>query len=418
VKRNEGSSGQPRLLVLDGSYTIETIRKLGLEQSVLCRDLDGFFGHVWSVHPFGDINNRPALAGEPRSTELGERHSFIQAQPGRFPALGRWFTLNFLLGQLSLFRRLRRLVKDERITLIRAGDPLYVGLFGLLLARATGVPLAIRINANNDKIRETTGKPIYPRLLRSARVEKAIERFVLPRADLVAAPNQDNVDFAVANGARPNRVTIFRYGNLLSPAHLAEPATRGTDPAVFGRIGVEPGRYLLCVSRLQTLKYPDDVVRVLAAVRARGHDLSLVLAGEGDLRRELEALARDLAVAANVKFAGNLDQHALSQLYANAAVVISPLTGRALSEAALGAAPIVAYDLDWQGDLIETGVTGELVPFRSVEALSDAALRLIEDPARARKLGRAVRARALDMLDPVKLNAHERATYAKLLAPA
>ncbi|MES2135454.1 MAG: glycosyltransferase [Pseudomonadota bacterium] len=253
MKRDKGSSGGPRLLVLDSSYTIDTIRKLGLEQSVLCRDLDGYFDHVWSVHPFGDINARPVPAGQPRSTRLGERHSFIQAQPGRFRLLERWFTANFALGQLDLFRRLRRLVKDERITLIRAGDPLYVGLLGLLLARATGVRFAIRINANNDKIRETTRKPIYPRLLRTERIEKAIEHFVLPRADLVAAPNQDNVDFAVANGARPDRVTIFRYGNLLSPAHLAEPRERGTDNALFKRLGVEPGRYLLCVSRLQTL---------------------------------------------------------------------------------------------------------------------------------------------------------------------
>ncbi len=159
-------------------------------------------------------------------------------------------------------------------------------------------------------------------------------------------------------------------------------------------------------------------MRVLAVVRSRGHDVSLILAGEGDLRPKLAALADELGVSAKVVFAGNLDQQALAQVYAHAAVLISPLTGRALSEAALGAAPIVAYDLDWQGDLIETGVTGELVPFRNVEALGQATLRLLDDPQRARALGEAARARALDMLDPVKLNAHERATYAKLLGSA
>ena len=38
------------------------------------------------------------------------------------------------------------------------------------------------------------------------------------------------------------------------------------------------------------------------------------------------------------------------------------LTGRALAEAALGGVPIVAYDIDWHSEAVETGVTGELVP--------------------------------------------------------
>jgi glycosyltransferase involved in cell wall biosynthesis len=116
-----------------------------------------------------------------------------------------------------------------------------------------------------------------------------------------------------------------------------------------------------------------------------------------------------------VVFPGNLKQEALQQLYAHAAVVISPLTGRALSEAAFGSAPIVAYDLDWQSDLIESGVTGELVPFRDAAAMAAAALKLLDDGDYAHAMGEAVRARAMDMLHPTRLNEHERAEYAKLL---
>ncbi|HUE78788.1 MAG TPA: glycosyltransferase [Sphingomicrobium sp.] len=408
---------KPSLLVIDASYTLGTIRELGLETSVLSRDLNGYFRHVWTVHPFGELSAAfsDEGSGEAEWAALAPRHTFIQARPGRFRWLRRVFPLNFLLGQLHLFRVLRRLVRRETISIIRAGDPLYVGLFGLALAWSCRLPFMIRINADNDKARELTGQPLYPRLLRSIGVEKRLERFLLPRAHLVVAPNQDNVAFALASGAQPDRVAIFPYGNLLAPEHLAEPTERGCDRALFDRLGIEPGAYLLCVSRLQSVKFPDDAVRVLANLRSRGMDVKLLLAGEGPMREELLELAETTVVSNALVLAGNQDQRALAQLYVHAAVVISPLTGRALSEAALAAAPIVAYDLDWQGEMIETGVTGQLVPFRNQAALADAAAEFMTGRKFARAMGNAVRQRALSIFEPVGLNDHERREHDKLL---
>ncbi|MDQ2879144.1 MAG: glycosyltransferase, partial [Pseudomonadota bacterium] len=398
---------------------LEMMQERGTLSSVTCRDLDGFFRHVWSVHPFATLLTSEGWAvryGAPVWHRLSPRHTFIDGKIGRFGWLAWLFPLNFALSQIGLFVTLWRLIRREDVRVIRVGDPLYLGLFGLVLSRLTGVPMLIRINGNNDKVRENTGRPLYPKFFRSSAIEKRVERFVLPRADLVAAPNQDNIAFAVAGGADPARTTIFRYGNLLAPAHLADPATRALDRALFERLGVEPGRYLLCIGRLGAVKFPDDAVRVLAAVVEAGHDVKLLYAGDGDMRAELRALGDTLGVGERIVFAGNQNQHALSQLNPHAAAVISPLTGRALSESALGGAPIVAYDLDWQGDLITTGVTGELVPFRDVAALANSTLRMLDDRDYARSMGQAARQRAIEMLDPDKLDAHERAEYAKLLA--
>ena len=112
---------------------------------------------------------------------------------------------------------------------------------------------------------------------------------------------------------------------------------------------------------------------------------------------------------------GNVDQQMLAQLLAKAAVVVSPHTGRALTEAALAAAPIVAYDVDWQSELIETGCTGTLVNHDDIPGLGRAVIDLLDNPELRRRLGRAVRKRALDMLDPAALNEHERQAYRKLL---
>jgi glycosyltransferase involved in cell wall biosynthesis len=161
-------------------------------------------------------------------------------------------------------------------------------------------------------------------------------------------------------------VTIFPYGNLLADEHLVDPSRRTLDEELFRRLGVRPGEYLLSVARLAPPKCPEDILAAFATVRSAGFGVDLVYAGEGPMRNQLAAEAAALGLADHVHFIGNQNQRSLAQLNAHAAAVLSPLTGRALSESALGAAPIVAYDLDWQGDLIHTGETGELFPWHAL----------------------------------------------------
>lgn len=413
------AANRPSLLVLDAAYTLEMIRERGLETSITCRDLSGFFGQVFSVHPFATLLTSPEWGpryGPPQWYRLNEKHTVIEGRVGRFAWLSWLFPLNFLIAQVGLFLTLARLMRRENVAVIRVGDPLYLGLFGLALKALNRRPLLIRVNGNNDKVRASTGRPIFPRFFRSIALEQKIENFVFPRADAIAAPNQDNVDYALSRGARAGRTTIFRYGNLLAPEHRTPPEERGSDRALFDRLGIEPGKFMLLIGRLQAVKFPDDAVRVLAGVTQQGHDVKLFIAGDGDMRAELTELAESLGVGDRLVIGGNQNQHALAQLNAHCALVISPLTGRALSESALGGAPLVAYDLDWQGDLVCDGETGALVPFRDVAALTEAAAAMLSDPERARQLGQAARLRAMAMLDPDVLDAHERDTYDRLLA--
>lgn len=407
-----------KLLVLDTSYTLEMVRSRHLEAPILCRDLGGFFEHVWSVHPFATLLTSDGWGprfGKPASYELSPRHTVIEGKIGRLQGLRTFFVLNFLFSQIGLFMALRRLIRANQICAVRAGSPLYLGLFGWALARVCRIPLVIRVGGNHDKIFETTGEPIEPRLMRSRAIEKMVERFVFRRADLVAGANQDNLDFALANGARPDRSTLFRYGNLIDERHLQEPSRRAVPKEALAALGVEAGEFLLYIGRLEPVKQPDHVIEALAEVRRHGFSIKAVLAGDGRMKSALAEQARELGVERAVVFAGNVGQDLLAEVIPCAAAVVSPHTGRALSEAALGAAPVVAYDIDWQGELIDDGVTGILVPHGDVARLASGIIRLLTDRDEARRLGGALRDKALSTLDPAKLDEHERQQYSKLL---
>lgn len=402
-----------KLLVLDTSFSYESIVKRGLESSVTCRDLDGFFDHVWSVHPFASLvtsSEWGAEFGKPVTYSIGASHTFVEGKVGMSACLKKIAPINFLLAQFGVLIFLLKLIRKERISIIRVGDPLYLGLLGYVLSKLTGIPFVVRVGANNEKIRATTGKGMMPRLFKSINQERFVERFVLSRANLVAGANNDNLQFAIDSGANPDKCTIFRYGNLIDAVHFTDPSLRHFVRDVFTE-----GPFLLCIARLELVKKVDDVIRVLAEVRANGFDVKALLVGDGRERDKLALLAKEIGVSEHVIFCGNRDQSWMSSIIPHAAVVISPHTGRALTEAALGGAAIAAYNVDWQGELIETGVTGELVPFGDWRALSAATIKLLNDPTYALNLAANVREKVLKMMDPAKLNEHERQQFLEIL---
>jgi len=414
---NKQSNLDNNLLVLDSSYSLEDIRKRGMIQSVTCRDLDGYFNHVYTVHPFASIVTSTDWAkkyGKPDWHILNSSHTFIEGKVGRFSFLKSIFPLNFLFSQLGLMYDLRKLIKKEKIEVIRVGDMLYLGLFGWVLSKLCRIPFVIRVGGNHDKIFESTGQPIQKRLFFNRKIEKKVENFVFPRAHLVAAVNQDNLDFSIANGARKKYSTIFRYGNLLDENHFVLPVNRKEGLSLLKEHNLLPKSFLICIGRLEKVKHPDEIIKVLANVRSSGHDVKAVLVGDGTMKEELLRLSKELDVENYVVFVGNRDQDWLSRVLPLAGVVISPLTGRALSEAALASVPVVAYDIDWQGELIENAKTGFLVPYMDLEKFSAATERSLTDNNLAERMACNLRDRAMDMLDPVKLNNHEISQYEAL----
>jgi glycosyltransferase involved in cell wall biosynthesis len=410
-------SNEKKLLVLDASYSLEDITKRGILSSVLCRDLDGYFKHVWTVHPFATIVTSPEWApkfGKPIWHSLAPAHTFVEGKIGRYKWL-KWFSpLNFFIGQFGLFISLRKLIKKENIRVIRVGDMLYLGLFGLLLSRVCKIPFVVRVGGNYDKIFEATGQPLQKRFFITRSIEKRVERFVLKRAHLVAGANQDNLDFALNSGARKEFSTIFRYGNLLYEGHFTDPRERAEGQTLLDELGIKVNSFLLYVGRLEKVKHPDHVIQALAAVRQNGHNVKALLVGGGTMTDELKEMAITLGIQDYVVLAGNKDQEWLSRVIPLASIVLSPHTGRALSETALGAASVVAYDIDWQAEIIENNVTGLLVTYPDQSLFNEAVERLLTDTAATKRMGNALREKAIKMLDPKKLNEHEIKEYEAL----
>ena len=125
----------------------------------------------------------------------------------------------------------------------------------------------------------------------------------------------------------------------------------------------------------------------------RGHQPTLMLIGDGDLREPLEAEARELGLADQVVFTGFagdtralqtlLDIQCFPSLYEG-----TPLT---LFEAMAMARPIVSTGVDGLGEVLDHGETALIVPPRDPAALAAAIAELLDDPAKAARLGAAAK---------------------------
>jgi glycosyltransferase involved in cell wall biosynthesis len=277
------------------------------------------------------------------------------------------------------------------------------------------VPLAIRVGFRYDEIFRTTGKPVNSRLFFFRWVEKIIERFVFPRCDLIAGANEDNMRYALENGGRSEVSTIFRYGNLIHLNHWQNPNERESSEKILAKYKLQDEKFLITVARLEPMKYVEDAIRVVAELVRRGHCVKGLIVGDGSLRKEFESLATTLGVRDAVIFAGNHNQEGLASVLPKAAVSVSPHMGRALTEAALAGVPIVAYDYDWQREVVVDGQTGYLVPHKDWMGLSDKTEYLLNHPASGKIMGENAREKILEMMNPERLERHEQNEYSKLL---
>jgi len=147
------------------------------------------------------------------------------------------------------------------------------------------------------------------------------------------------------------------------------------------------------LGRLKKYKGVHYVIRAFAELGRS--DAVLEIAGAGDYRPKLEALAQSLDLGNRVRFLGRISEaEKLSLLRrAWALVFASPKEGWGITnlEAAACATPVVASNSPGIRESVRQDVTGFLVPHGDVIAMANGMRRLAESRALVTKLGNAAR---------------------------
>jgi len=181
------------------------------------------------------------------------------------------------------------------------------------------------------------------------------------------------------------------------------------EPARNGRheYPLSEERVVLTVARMDSseqYKGHDVVLRALPSVVARVPNLIYMIAGGGDDRCRLEALARELGVTHHVVFAGEISDSELSALYQRSEIFVLPARtvldvsnpkgegfGIVFLEAMAFGKPVIGPNRGAPVEIIRDGENGLLVDPEDPTSVANALVKLLNEPETARKMGQAGR---------------------------
>jgi glycosyltransferase involved in cell wall biosynthesis len=297
------------------------------------------------------------------------------------------------LADLAALRRLVGLLRRDRYDLIhlhssKAG---FLGRLGAALAFA-GMPPAKR-----PKVLYSPHGLAFlgDGAAATRRLYLALERLAGPLCDRIVAVSPSEREIAVDRGLAPaERVVCIDLG--VDPEPLPAGFSRAAQRQA---LGVPAGVWLAgTVARATPQKNPFLFVDAAAQVLRQRPDGYFLWCGDGELRAPAERRARELGIADRCRFVGHREdaQAVLASFDLFWLTSNYESFGLATAEAMALGLPVVATDVVGTRDLVVPGTTGVLTPPRDPAALARATLELLGDPAHARSLAAAARARIVE----------------------
>jgi glycosyltransferase involved in cell wall biosynthesis len=316
----------------------------------------------------------------PFRDQLSSRVNLVALDPwsARLPILRRYRGLWVVASTPALATYLRRSRPD---VVLSTSTPANLALLWARRLAGVDVPVVVTVNVH---LSEASG----PRQAAWGRWLRLLARRFYRGADAVIAISEGVAeDLAAAGIPRQRLRTIY---NPVDVAEIERLACVPADHPWMAEVADIP--VVLAVGKLKRQKDFATLLRAFRSVRAT-RPARLVILGEGEERRRLERLARQLGIEADVVFRGFVENPFAWMARASVLVLSSAWEGlsNVLLEALACGCPVVATDCrSGPREILAGGEYGPLVPVGDDAALARAILTVLDHPpARERLRARA-----------------------------
>ncbi len=300
--------------------------------------------------------------------------------------------------------KIGKLLRDRQVEIIQ---PFLTPstFFGLVPALAVRTP--IKIVTERCGVRKVRGA--------GYKTYRTVEDWLTRFADSVVPNSGAGCDILQERGIAPEKIRVIYNG--LDPERLKVDEARMWENRA--ETGVPEGGKVVGI--LATLSPAKDHATFLRAAAIVGENPAyrFAIIGDGPLRGELELQAKELGIADRVTFFG-FQKRVADYVAACDLLVSSSRDNEGCSNSILEAmalnVPVIATDIGGNGELVQDGKTGYLIPVGSDVALAAAIQRIFIDPTRTGRLAAAAQQMTATRFSLDRMVADYEALYLRLLA--
>lgn len=280
------------------------------------------------------------------------------------------------LWDLRGLRQLTRFLRESSYSVVHTHTS-KPGVVGRLAATRAGVPVIVH-TVHGFGFHEESG-------MLARKAYSVIERAAANWCDRIVTVSEFHRNVALGLGiADPEKILAIPNG-----VHPARAQSRHTRGEIRSQLGVDDEFVILSTGRLAEQKGLEYLIRALPLLSGSGRSMQVLLAGDGPLRSELEALASSLGVEDRVQFLGFRDD--IGDLLSAADLVALPSLWEGMSisllEAMAAGKAVVTTTIGSNREVTGDGYAAMLVPPKDPSSLAHAIDALMADDVRRRELG-------------------------------
>ena len=285
----------------------------------------------------------------------------------------------------AVVKKIEQMIRAESFQIVHCHGS-RANLMGTLLRRSLNIPMVTTVHS--DYRLDYLGRPFH-RLTYGT-----INTICVRRIPYHIGVSDAMADLLISRGFDPQTMFAIYNGVDFTPV-----TPRLTRQAYFQSIGLEAGEQDVVfgiAARLSAVKDVATLIRGFGLACQTVSNIRLVIAGDGEQRQELEALAAQCCPAGRCVFAGWVEDtdSFYNAIDVNTLTSLSETFPYALTEGARMHCATIASRVGGVPLLIEHGVYGLLFEAKDYEQLAKEMVQLASDTALREKLGEALYRRA------------------------
>lgn len=312
-----------------------------------------------------------------------------------FPGTSRFGRLiNHVLRCIGKILIIYKNIKNENFDIVQVREGIIEGLLAVYLKNRYGIPFSFQYTyprPGADIYTFKKGIARYPLIYYiRGMISKPILIWIMSKADLVLPVSRQMEQDLIKEGIPKEKMMTFPLGANIS----ISPSLSGRE--VKEKYKLSSSSTIIYVGTMTKSRNLSFLLHVIARIKEKIPNITLLMVGDGNDRESLEKLSKDLGIQNNVIFTGQIPRDQVPEFISAANIGVHPLnplpihivlSPMKLMEYMAMAKPVVGTDIPEIKKVIRDSGGGICVRYDK-KAFSEAIIELLNNPDKAKEMGK------------------------------